>query len=92
MKTVISSALVNEMQKVSYVDQVRPSTEIKRSICKQCKVYLVPDKDGKPAFELRRKRKRLIRQCLNCGHQATYHWNPNYKSRNEKALKENDSK
>lgn len=82
---VLSSASVKEMREFSYVEQIRPSTQIKRSICKQCKVYLVPDKNGKPAIELRRKRKRMIRRCLNCDHEISYQWNPKYKSRNEKA-------
>lgn len=89
---VLSSASVNELREVSYVEQIRPSTSIKRSTCKQCKVYLVPDKNGKPAIELRRKRQCLVRKCLNCGHEVSYRWDPKYKSRSEKAAETKDLK
>ncbi|KAI6182699.1 hypothetical protein M3Y97_00408900 [Aphelenchoides bicaudatus] len=81
---VLSMSVANELCEISYVEQIRPSTQIKRSICKKCKVYLVPYRDGKPAIEVKRKKNRLIRKCLNCDQELSYQWNPKYKSRNEK--------
>jgi RNase P subunit RPR2 len=86
----LSSSAVKEIREISYVEQIKPSVEIKRSVCKKCNVYLVPDRNGKPAIKLSRKRNRMIRECLNCGHKVSYLWNPNYKSRNEQACEDKE--
>ncbi|KAI6207615.1 hypothetical protein M3Y96_00027900 [Aphelenchoides besseyi] len=83
----MSATCAKELREFSYVEQIRPSTEIKRSICKRCKVSLVSDRNGNSAIAIRRHGRQLQRRCLNCDHKVNYVCNANYRSRNEKADK-----
>ncbi|KAI6217149.1 hypothetical protein M3Y95_01238200 [Aphelenchoides besseyi] len=83
--TKMSATCAKELREFSYVEQIRPSTEIKRSICKRCKVSLVSDRNGNSTIAVRRRGQQLQRRCLNCDHEVNYVCNSNYRSRNEKA-------
>lgn len=84
----LSAGCSRELREFSYVEQIRPSTAIKRSICKKCKVYLMPDRNERPPVDVTIRKGRLTRRCANCGHEVTYVCNPHYRSRNERAADE----
>ena len=80
----LACSQVKELREICNVEQIRTSTNMKRSICRRCRLVLVPDRFDAPTLAATRRGHRLIRRCLNCDTRVSYVCNPAYLARSER--------